>query len=81
MGDTGLEQSAFTHPKTAISEDSGAKCGALDDRDYPALIRLIQAWPRLPEQAKTKIRGSIAKHSTQGRGGGERSLSDFPVCS
>jgi len=81
MGDTGLEQSAFTHPKIAISEDSGAKCGALDDEGYPVLIRLIQAWPTLPEQGKIDIRSLIAKHSIERRGDGERSLSDFPVCS
>ena len=70
MGDTGLEESALTPPKTPISTKSGAKCGALDDKTDPELAKIEQAWPTLPKQVKTKITDLIEKHTTEGKADG-----------
>ena len=58
MGDTGLEQSALTPPKTTISKSACAESGALDARKPPSdpdLARLVEACPTLPEPIKRSI--------------------------
>ncbi len=58
MGVTGLEQTAKTPGKTAISEKSGAESGAFD-RSFafsdPDLNTLINAWPELSDDDKRAI--------------------------
>ncbi len=62
MPGTGVELSAPTPPKTPIPTERGAKCGALDDKNDPELVKIVQIWPTLPEQIKTKITDLIEKH-------------------
>ena len=62
MGDTGLEQSALTQTKTAISKTRGAKCGTLDDKNDSDLAEIVRLWPDLPERTRTAIKALIEKH-------------------
>ena len=65
MGDTGLEQSALTPPKTTISKSACAESGALDARKPPSdpdLARLVEAWPHLPKHTKQTIINLIRQH-------------------
>ena len=64
MPGTGVELSALNAPKTAISKERGAKCGALDDENESDLAKLIEIWPTLPKHVRTKIKGLIEKRST-----------------
>jgi len=47
----GIELSALTPSKSHISPHGGTESGTLD----PALDRLIQAWPGLPEHIREQI--------------------------
>jgi hypothetical protein len=69
----GIEPSPLAPPKKPISTKSGAKCGALDDKKHVELARLIEVWPTLPEQIKTKITDLIEKNTTERKvDGGKR---------
>ena len=72
VGGTGLEQSALAPRKTPISTKSGAKCGALDDKNDSELAKLVEVWPSLPEHTKTKITDLIEKHSTERKADGDK---------
>jgi len=66
----GIEPSPLTPSKTPISTKGGAKCGALDDgscRKDPELAKLIEAWPTLPEHAKTTILDLIEENTLESR--------------
>jgi hypothetical protein len=70
MPGTGVELSGIKPSIIPISTKSGAKCGAPDDKKHPELARLIEAWPTLPKQTKTKITDLIEKHIMQGKADG-----------
>jgi hypothetical protein len=68
LGRVGHEHPPLTHPKTAISEDSGAKSGALDAPKpvfEPDLQKIISVWSELPEHIKAAIKALIQTHSSQ----------------
>ncbi len=58
MGDTGLEHTANSTQKTALSEIGAAKSGAVDARNGPIdpdLALVINAWPMLSEASKVEV--------------------------
>ena len=68
MGDTGLEKSSFSPIKTQIHHVRGAESGALNDsitEKHPELVKLIQAWPTLPQQVKSKIMLLVQEPTTE----------------
>ncbi len=72
MGDTGLEVSPLTPPKSHMSPHGGTESGTVDDTQDARLTRLIEAWPTLPEQTKTKIKGLIERHAAERKADVER---------
>ena len=58
----GIEPSPLRPSKTPISTKSGARCGALDDKNDPELVKLIEVWPTLPEKTRTKITALVQTH-------------------
>jgi len=72
MPGTGVEISPLTPPKSHISAHGATESGTLDDAQDVRLTRLIEAWPTLPEQTKTKIKGLIERHSPEEKTDGER---------
>jgi len=65
MGDTGLEQTALTPPKTTISKERSAKKRALADGIDPDLVEVVKAWPDLPEDNRTAIKALIENHKAE----------------
>lgn len=62
VGDTGLEPTANSSEKTALSEADGAESGALGARNGPIdpqLASVIDAWPGLSEPIKAGILAMI----------------------
>jgi hypothetical protein len=70
MGRVGHEHPPLTASKTAISARGGAKSGVRSAPKHfhdPDLVESVKAWPTLPEQTKTQIKGLIEKHPTEGK--------------
>lgn len=62
MGDTGLEQTPITPPKTPISKKSGTESGTVGDENGPTapdLAQIIDHWPTLPVHLKAAIMAII----------------------
>ena len=58
MPPDGAEHPAENLGKTAVSDQSGAQCGALDAREAPFdpdLAAVVDAWPALPQAIKAGI--------------------------
>jgi len=72
MGDTGLEESPLTPSESPMSPHGGTESGTLDGTQDVRLTRLIEAWPTLPEQTKTKIKGLIEMHTAEEKADVER---------
>ncbi len=72
MPETGVELSPLTPPKSQISPHGGTESGTVDDTQDVRLTRLIEAWPTLPEQTKTKIKGLIERHAAEKKADVER---------
>jgi len=69
MGDEGTEHSPLALSKTQIGVEGGAKCGAPDAspskesrENDPDLARLIELWPKLPDEIKAAINALIQSH-------------------
>jgi len=68
-GPEGLQQSAFTGSKTPISEEGGAKCGAISaeldprsalvDEADADLRAVIAAWPTLSPEKRELVLGIV----------------------
>lgn len=65
MGKRGLEHTPQTPTKTPKAETSGAESGALPAQTAPtppadpALERLVEAWPTLPDAVRAGIAAMI----------------------
>jgi len=58
MGGRGLEQTALALSKTAIPAQTGTESGTLNRENAPIdpdLVRLIEAWPTLSDEARADI--------------------------
>ena len=58
MGRTGLEHIAKTQEKTGFYKSGGADSGAVDSKTIiidPSLMRIVDAWPSLPEEIQASI--------------------------
>ena len=61
----GIEPTALTPTKTAISENPRTESGTVNDetqQDDRDLARLIESWPTLPEDIKAQITNLISEH-------------------
>ena len=68
MTGTGVELHAVKPQKPTKSsnpEESGAKCGALKDKNDSDLAKIIEAWPELPEHIKAAIKALVQTHSAE----------------
>lgn len=65
METKGIEQTPLSTAKTQISKTTGTKSGTLKDEIDPNLEKIVNAWPKLPEQVKKTVIELITKHSAE----------------
>jgi hypothetical protein len=67
MGDTGLEHTPLTAPKSPISEKrqkNGTESGTREPDSDPDLAKIVAAWPDLPDDVKRKILHLVKNYRT-----------------